>query len=240
MPPARRQLQQAELQRQLTEAQRAAGSAAAGAGAATSLAADAVRMVDRRALAHVFSEWDDPKLGQGNETQERLEVLWPSWETKFCNAFAKVCRRLATLGGNGRGDQETRNAAARLSRRIFAAFDAQETDDVDFVEVAAGLAVLAPASMDDKIEAAFALYDVTRGGVAFEELRGYLLAVYRVLRACSASLALRIHQAGGPLKLADDTAAACFRSRRLGDDAPLDVQLFKEFVCEGISAAYEL
>ena len=81
---------------------------------------------------------------------------------------------------------------------------------------------------------------VTRGGVAFEELRGYLLAVYRVLRACSASLALRIHQAGGPLKLADDTAAACFRSRRLGDDAPLDVQLFKEFVCEGISAAYEL
>ena len=155
-------------------------------------------------------------------------------------AFAKVCRRLATLGGNGRGDQETRNAAARLSRRIFAAFDAQETDDVDFVEVAAGLAVLAPASMDDKIEAAFALYDVTRGGVAFEELRGYLLAVYRVLRACSASLALRIHQAGGPLKLADDTAAACFRSRRLGDDAPLDVQLFKEFVCEGISAAYEL
>ena len=155
-------------------------------------------------------------------------------------AFAKVCRRLATLGGNGRGDQETRNSAARLSRRIFAAFDAQETDDVDFVEVAAGLAVLAPASMDDKIEAAFALYDVTRGGVAFEELRGYLLAVYRVLRACSASLALRIHQAGGPLKLADDTAAACFRSRRLGDDAPLDVQLFKEFVCEGISAAYEL
>ena len=155
-------------------------------------------------------------------------------------AFAKVCRRLATLGGNGRGDQDTRNAAARLSRRIFAAFDAQETDDVDFVEVAAGLAVLAPASMDDKIEAAFALYDVTRGGVAFEELRGYLLAVYRVLRACSASLALRIHQAGGPLKLADDTAAACFRSRRLGDDAPLDVQLFKEFVCEGISAAYEL
>ena len=154
-------------------------------------------------------------------------------------AFAKVCRRLATLGGNGRGDQETRNAAARLSRRIFAAFDAQETDDVDFVEVAAGLGVLAPASMDDKIEAAFALYDVTRGGVAFEELRGYLLAVYRVLRACSASLALRIHQAGGPLKLADDTAAACFRSRRLGDDAPLDVQLFKEFVCEGISAAYE-
>ena len=102
-------------------------------------------------------------------------------------AFSKVCRRLATLGGNGRGDQDTRNAAARLSRRIFAAFDAQETDDVDFVEVAAGLAVLAPASMDDKIEAAFALYDVTRGGVAFEELRGYLLAVYRVLRACSAS-----------------------------------------------------
>ena len=59
-------------------------------------------------------------------------------------AFAKVCRRLATLGGNGRGDQETRNAAARFSRRIFAAFDAQETDDVDFVEVAAGLAVSAP------------------------------------------------------------------------------------------------
>ena len=154
-------------------------------------------------------------------------------------AFAKVCRRLATLGGNARGDQQTRADAARLSRRIFAAFDAQETDDVDFVEVAAGLAVLAPASMDDKIEAAFALYDVTRGGVAFEELRGYLLAVYRVLRACSASLALRIHHAGGPLKLADDTAAACFRAKRLAEDAPLDVQLFKEFVCEGISAAYE-
>ena len=135
-------------------------------------------------------------------------------------------RRFATLGGNGRGDQDTRNAAARLSRRIFAAFDAQETDDVDFVEVAAGLAVLAPASMDDKIEAAFALYDVTRGGVAFEELRGYLLAVYRVQRACSASLSLRIHQAGGPLKLADDTAAACFRSRRLGDEAPLDVRFW--------------
>ena len=42
------------------------------------------------------------------------------------------------------------------------------------------------------------------------------------------------------LKFHDDTAAACFRSRRLGDDAPLDGQLFKEFVCEGISAAYEL
>ena len=74
------------------------------------------------------------------------------------DAFAKVCRRLATLGGNARGDAEGRAAAARLAGRVYAAFDPRGADDVDFVEVAAGLATLAPASMDDKIEAAFALY----------------------------------------------------------------------------------
>lgn len=83
-------------------------------------------------------------------------------------------------------------------------------------------------------------YDVTRGGVARPELAAYLLAVYRVLQSCSANLAGRIHHAGGPAKLADDTSRACFKAKALPDDAALDVQLFKEFVCEGISRAYEI
>ena len=156
------------------------------------------------------------------------------------DAFAKICRRLQTLGGNCRDSYDDRVDAARLADRVYRCFDADEADDVDFVELASGLCVLSPAPVDEKIEAAFALYDVAKGIVSFDELRLYLLSIYKVLMACSNDLQAKMAKAGGPEKLAHATAKQCFLDARLPSGAKVDCATFKNFIIQGIARPYDL
>ena len=94
--------------------------------------------------------------------------------------------------------------------------------------------------MDDKIDAAFSLYDVARGTVSFDELRLYLLSIYRVLQACSNDLALKMQSKGGPVDLAHDTAERCFLTSGLDKTAKIDAATFKEFVLAGMHRPYDL
>ena len=155
-------------------------------------------------------------------------------------AFCKVARRLVTLGGNCRDDADDRADAARLADRVYRCFDVGDADDVDFVELASGLSVLSPAAMDEKIEAAFALYDVAKGTVSFDELRLYLLSIYRVLMACSNDLHGKMAKAGGPEQLAHATAKQCFADYNFRSDAKIDCAAFKNFIIQGIARPYEL
>ncbi|KAH8071059.1 hypothetical protein JL721_4490 [Aureococcus anophagefferens] len=90
------------------------------------------------------------------------------------------------------------------------------------------------------IEAAFALYDVAKGTVSFDELRLYLLSIYRVLMACSNDLHGKMAKAGGPEQLAHATAKQCFADCNFRSDAKIDCAAFKNFIIQGIARPYEL
>lgn len=66
--------------------------------------------------------------------------------------------------------------------RLFDALDINHDGHVDFQELASGLSILAGGSRDDKVRAAFKLYDTNSdGSISKNEMYQYLLSVYRVL-----------------------------------------------------------
>ncbi|KAJ1453232.1 hypothetical protein M885DRAFT_524898 [Pelagophyceae sp. CCMP2097] len=143
------------------------------------------------------------------------------------DAFARVAARIARLGGNFESSSRQAAVARHLARRIYAVFD--DGAPVDFVELASGLSILCSTTMEEKIEAAFALYDISRGRVSFDEVRLYLLAVYRVLAATSPTLAAVMDAPGD---IATATAQQCFATAQLRYNDQIDVETFRAFVLE--------
>ncbi|GLE05935.1 hypothetical protein PINS_up015146 [Pythium insidiosum] len=77
---------------------------------------------------------------------------------------------------------------ARFLDRLFNAFDVDGNDTVDFVELSSGLSVFCGGTRDDKIVAAFSLFDSDGDGfITREEMERYLTSVFHVVYETSPS-----------------------------------------------------
>ena len=93
---------------------------------------------------------------------------------------------------------------------VFTAFDADEDGRVDFAELSAGMAVLGEGSDDEKIDAAFALFDADGdGSITPEEMTMFLEGTFRMVYARDPTVAASVGGLG-PAELAAATTANVF------------------------------
>lgn len=65
--------------------------------------------------------------------------------------------------------------------KLFAIFDSDRNGVVDFSELATGISILCGGSRDEKVEAAFSLYDYNNDGfISLAEMSKYLSSVFKV------------------------------------------------------------
>ncbi|RHY19783.1 hypothetical protein DYB25_011948, partial [Aphanomyces astaci] len=117
--------------------------------------------------------------------------------------------------------------AAVVIRRLFCVFDSDQNNAVDFGELASGLSVLSGSSMDDKVSAAFRLYDINGDGyISLDEMIRYMTSIFRVMYETSdrAKDQMRVP----PSELAKVTATACFADADLNHDKKLSFAEFKQ------------
>ena len=115
-------------------------------------------------------------------------------------------------------------------------FDKDHNGIVDFAELSSGLSVLCAGSRDEKITAAFALYDKNGDGViTLAEMKRYLRSVFRVLY--STSKETRAAMSVSPEDLADVTAEQCFLEADLDGNHKLSLEEFKKWFNKPSNAA---
>ncbi len=69
----------------------------------------------------------------------------------------------------------------KLADKLFQIFDANRNGAIDLVELAGGISILCGGSRDDKVAAAFALYDADRDGViSRSDVVTYFVSVFKV------------------------------------------------------------
>jgi hypothetical protein len=88
----------------------------------------------------------------------------PNGELNFAS-FRQCFEHMVELAG-GYASHEAKEEAAVVIHRLFRAFDRDQNNAVDFGELASGLSVLSGSSMDDKVLAAFRLYDINGDGMS--------------------------------------------------------------------------
>ena len=115
---------------------------------------------------------------------------------------------------------------------LYKLFDANSDGIVDFAELGAGISVLCGGTREEKAHAAFALYDIDGDGViSFKELQTYLVGVFTMVYATTASASSRrsLGDVMSTLELAHITASEAFAELGVGEDAKLSWLQFKEW-----------
>ncbi|KAL4161150.1 hypothetical protein PRNP1_001705 [Phytophthora ramorum] len=93
---------------------------------------------------------------------------------EFKRCFYAVLERL---------NREPTREITKFLDRLFDAFDEDESDSVDFVELSSGLSVLCGGSNEDKVVAAFSLFDTDGDGfITQQEMEAYLTSVFNVIK----------------------------------------------------------
>ncbi|RHX96963.1 hypothetical protein DYB25_013307, partial [Aphanomyces astaci] len=106
--------------------------------------------------------------------------------------------------------------------QLFRAFDGDGDGVVDFCELSSGLSLLCAGSQEEKVHAAFTLYDVNKDSfISHPELVSYLTAVFRVIYAFGSDLPPL-----PPMELADATAADAFARFDSNHDGQLSLAEF--------------
>ncbi|RHY26340.1 hypothetical protein DYB32_007729 [Aphanomyces invadans] len=107
--------------------------------------------------------------------------------------------------------------------RLFLAFDGDGDGVVDYCELSSGLSLLCAGSQQEKIEAAFTLYDVNKDQfISKSELVSYLTAVFRVIYAFGPPPIPGV----SPVELAESTAADAFSQYDSNHDGQLSLDEF--------------
>ncbi|CAH0480583.1 unnamed protein product [Peronospora belbahrii] len=172
------------------------------------------------------------KLGtyEVNDVLEIFAEAAPSGKLTFA-AFKKCFDHIIRLAG-GHGSQEERHKADVMIRRLFRVFDTNNSNTVDFGELASGLSVLSGSSMGDKVRAAFQLYDVNGSGyITYEEMISYLTSVFKVMYETTDSTKSKMGVS--PEELACATAGQCFKEADLNGDNKLSFEEFKKWCTSG-------
>ena len=89
----------------------------------------------------------------------------------FTAAFVSILDEFGSMNGHSEASR------VMLCKSLFEMFDTDENGVVDFSELASGLSILCRGSRDDKVRAAFSLYDANGDGfISLEEMTTYLEA----------------------------------------------------------------
>ncbi|RAW38367.1 hypothetical protein PC110_g5374 [Phytophthora cactorum] len=166
-----------------------------------------------------------------NDVLEIFAEAAPSGELTFA-AFKKCFDQIIRLAG-GHESPEERQEADGMIRRLFLVFDTDGSNTVDFGELASGLSVLSGSSMDDKVRAAFQLYDINGDGyITQEEMISYMTSIFKVMYETTDSTKTKIGVS--PEDLARVTADQCFKEADLNGDNKLSFEEFKKWCTSGL------
>ena len=114
-------------------------------------------------------------------------------------------------------------------QRLWQLFHTDGRGTVDFSELASGLSVLSGSSMDDKVLAAFNLFDVDGiGTISLDEFTCYISSVFRVLFEAQPHVAAGMSEVTAD-ELAAVTARQCFADADLDEEGNLSFDQFKEW-----------
>lgn len=166
-----------------------------------------------------------------NDVLEIFAEAAPSGELTFA-AFKKCFDQIIRLAG-GHESTEERQEADAMIRRLFRVFDTDSSNTVDFGELASGLSVLSGSSMDDKVRAAFQLYDINGDGyITQEEMINYMTSIFKVMYETTDSTKTKMGVS--PEELAQATAEQCFKEADLNGDNKLSFEEFKKWCTSGL------
>ena len=204
-----------------------------------------------------FKAWYSAS-GQGSEDEEERAAFGDSTIEEVCRLtnlrnfdVQDIAKLFDEFAESASLDRETFSYAFRMLRNgtelneeaelkaeayvnvLFDAFDGDNNGVVDHVELTSGLSVLCGGSREDRVEAAFALYDINRDGfISLEEMTRYLRSVYRVLYKMKPEIAARMKNIG-PEELATVTAEQAFVDADLDHDGRLSFEEFQVWYLSG-------
>jgi Ca2+-binding EF-hand superfamily protein len=120
----------------------------------------------------------------------------------------------------------------RVVEEIFEFFDFDGNQRIDALELIGGCALLCAGSEEDKLNAAFNVFDSDGDGyISMDEMFRFLSSVFRVVLSPSVVAAMRTLSVN--VESAEDLAAAtsveCFKSADLNDDGKLNIHEFKRW-----------
>ncbi|GAB9463592.1 Recoverin family protein [Globisporangium polare] len=160
-----------------------------------------------------------------NDVFEIFAEAAPSGELSFA-AFKKCFDQIIKLAG-GHQTPEERQEAEMMIHRLFKVFDTNKSNTVDFGELASGLSVLSGSSMDEKVRAAFQLYDINGDGyITLDEMVSYMTSIFRVMYETSDATKTKMGVSAE--ELAKVTASQCFKEADLNNDSKLSFDEFKK------------
>ncbi|RHY27525.1 hypothetical protein DYB32_010802, partial [Aphanomyces invadans] len=114
-------------------------------------------------------------------------------------------------------------------RRLFDLFDSNQDGWVDFSELSAGLSILCAGSKEDKVHAAFTLFDFNGdGSISLDEMIKYLTSVFRVLFELNDQHVQTLQIS--PRELATIAAKQAFHQVELNPDGRIGLDEFKRYV----------
>jgi hypothetical protein len=96
--------------------------------------------------------------------------------------FVTAMLMLMNLGGNLASRGPEYDEALSLIERIYAEFTADGADRAELTQLTSGLSILCSVTLGQKVDFAFALYDMDFDGlVSYDELVEYMASVFKVL-----------------------------------------------------------
>jgi len=144
-------------------------------------------------------------------------------------AFVRCFANLIESGG-GNSTLEEANLADLVVDRLFTVFDTAQNGQVDFGELASGLAILCGSTMDEKVQRVFDLFDVDGTGfITLEDMTIFMKATFTVLFETENMYA---KMDTNPEQLAAATAAQCFQD--LGATEGLGPDQFRTWCLQAI------
>ena len=186
------------------------------------------RMVDGEEPSDTTLSLESIKKITGLEnfsTEEVFEVFYDATagEQVDRDTFRACFRRLAETK-----DAQLSGYSTSLLDSLFDIFDMDKNGFVDFEELESGISVLCKGTRDEKIQAAFALYDTNGDGrISLEEMTTYMSSVFKVLYKSSPETAAAMGVSAE--ELGEITAKQCFEEADINKDGSLTYEEFKEW-----------
>mmetsp|Transcript_9937 Transcript_9937/g.18805 ORF Transcript_9937/g.18805 Transcript_9937/m.18805 type:complete len:2759 (+) Transcript_9937:118-8394(+) len=151
---------------------------------------------------------------------------------RFKHAYATLMQR--------NGISVNRARVSRMLDNLFDIFDQDGNELVDFEELGSGLSVLCKGTRDDKVRAAFQLYDINNSGyITLDEMVTYMTSVFTLLYETSPEVGESVGSVD-PAELAELTARQCFDQADTDGDGRLSFEEFRAWYSQPTSGVREI